>query len=78
MKTKQKDSILRGIYWRKKYNSLQLKYDLLEQEIKDGLFEQINDITKMEADNIRLKKENKMLREKVKNLKEIMKKGVIK
>lgn len=71
------DSIWRGIYWRKKFNTLQGKYDVLEQEVKDGVFEQIIDKTKMETDNKRLKRENKNLREKVKNLKEIIKEGKI-
>lgn len=66
---------LANIKWKMKYNSLKDDYDALEQEIKDGLFEQIIDKKDLEIKNKRLTTENRNLREKVKHLKEIIKEG---
>ena len=57
----------------KKINTLENKVETLENSIKDELYKEFMKKLSETAENDRLKKENKKLRAKIKDLKEIIK-----
>lgn len=57
----------------KKINTLENKVETLENSIKDELYKEFMKKLGETAENDRLKKENKKLRAKIKDLKEIIK-----
>lgn len=56
----------------KKYNTLKNNYETLLEITKNDLLDKLMKNSDTELQNIKLKKENKHLREKVKTLKEII------
>ena len=58
-----------------KYNTLETKYNVLVEEIKNDTFKKLLDVINEPVRIERLKKENKRLREKIKTLQEIIKEG---
>lgn len=61
----------------KKYNTLQNDYEILKELIKEDAFEKMLSNADKDLKIIKLEKDNKNLRKKIKMLKEIMKNGEI-
>lgn len=61
----------------KKYNTLQNDYEILKELVKEDAFEKMLSNADKDLKIIKLEKENKSLRKKLKTLKEIMKNGEI-
>ena len=60
---------------RKEYNALIIKHEALVSSIKDECFKVIYNKINDDQSLVRLKKQNKLLRQQVKALKEIIKEG---
>lgn len=69
-KEKNEDSIWRGIYWRKKYNTVKGELDTLKEAMTEDIFKKIMEKVGEPLENKRLREDNKRLRLKVKELKE--------
>ena len=73
MSKEEKNGLFDYFKLRKEYNTLVVKYETLLSNIKDQCFEVIYNKINDDQSVVRLKKENKMLRQQVKTLKEIVK-----
>ena len=65
--------MIENIKLKQKINTLENKIETLENSIKDELYKEFMKKIGETAENDRLKKENKKLRAKIKDLKEIIK-----
>lgn len=61
--------------FRKKYNTLLNNYETLLNDVKNNCFNVIYSKLNDDQSVLKLKKENKLLRQKIKTLKEIIKEG---
>lgn len=66
-------TIIENIKLKQKINTLENQIETLENSIKDELYKEFMKKLGETAENDRLKKENKKLRAKIKDLKEIIK-----
>ena len=66
-------TIIENIKLKRKINTLENQIETLENSIKDELYKEFMKKLGETAENDRLKKENKKLRAKIKDLKEIIK-----
>lgn len=66
-------TIIENIKLKQKINTLENQVETLENSIKDELYKEFMKKLGETAENDRLKKENKKLRAKIKDLKEIIK-----
>ena len=62
----------------KKYNSVSLKYETLQNEVKEEVFKKMLEQVNVPLTLDQLKRENKQLRQKVKVLKELLKENKVK
>jgi cell division protein FtsB len=74
-KMKQINKIPLWIKQQRQINTLKLEVETLKNSIKEELYKEFMKKLGESADNERLCKENKMLRQQVKSLKEIIKEG---
>lgn len=61
--------IFNYIALRKKYNTLKLKHEILEERIKNDLFKNVNKSLNNDFETKKLRERNKKLRDEVKSLK---------
>lgn len=60
---------------KKKYNALQVEHEILEALVKEDVVDKLFSNADKEIKIVKLEKENRNLRKKVKTLKEILKNG---
>lgn len=60
---------------KKKYNALQVEHEILEALVKEDVVDKLFSNADKEIKLVKLEKENRNLRKKVKTLKEILKNG---